>query len=205
MAEDNHDDVVKTNDDVIDSTILDVVMDAALPEEEKMPTTLLELGKQMSRAEAEAIIERNKHRYKKPMKPETIMNLKPMVKGSDRAKEIMAKARKNSDHSKREKKFMTNVIETVLKLSSNDTKFKKAMEEMGFSGKVTQGMEMVFGMVNEAKTNPIAFKEIMDRVEGKQMVSTNVTAKIGVGGIEQLLDVMSGTPSDEDLLEELYD
>ena len=193
-------------EELIEPTVLDVVMDAAIePEEEKMPTNLIELGKGMSRAEAEAIIEKNKHRYKRPVKAEMLMNLKPMVKGSERTKEIMAKARKNSDHSKREKKFMTNVIETVLKLSSNDAKFKKVMQDMGFSGKVTQGMEMVFGMVNEAKSNPIAFKEIMDRVEGKQMVSTNVTAKIGVGGIEQLLDVMNGTPSDEELFEDIYD
>ena len=71
-----------------------------------------------------------------------------------------------SGEVRKEKKIITETLEMLLNTEIQDDEVKEQLEARGVT-EHTELKAMCLGMVKEARKNPTAFKEILDRLEGK--------------------------------------
>jgi hypothetical protein len=91
-------------------------------------------------------------------------NLVPLT--TDKAREIGKLGGLKAGEVKREKKIITETLEMLLNTDIQDDDIKAQLESRGVK-EHTELKAMCLGMVKEARKNPTAFKEILDRLEGK--------------------------------------
>lgn len=103
-------------------------------------------------------------------------NLIPTNKRSkEEARELGTKGGIKSGEVRKDKKIITETLAMLLNSKVVDTDIKAQLEERGITDH-TELKAMCIGMVEQARKNPAAFKEILDRIEGK------VTDKLDVKG-----------------------
>ena len=105
-------------------------------------------------------------------------NLVPQNKRTKKEqREIASKGGIKSGQVRKDKKIITNTLELLLKSEIQDVKIKEELEKRGIVDH-TELKAMCLGMVAEARKNPSAFKEILDRIEGKVTDKLQVDAEI---------------------------
>jgi hypothetical protein len=103
-------------------------------------------------------------------------NLIPVNKRTkEEQREIVSKGGIRSSEVRREKRIITDTLEMLLNSQIQEDEVKDQLEARGVK-EHTELKAMCLGMVKEARKNPTAFKEILDRIEGK------VTDKIEMSG-----------------------
>ena len=94
-------------------------------------------------------------------------NLKPQnTRTKTEQKEIAKKGGIASGEARKEKKIITETLEMLLNTQIQDIDVKEQLDLRGVK-EHTELKAMCLGMVKEARRNPSAFKEILDRLEGK--------------------------------------
>ena len=114
-------------------------------------------------------------------------NLIPLKKGEKRTKEICRKGAYATHKAIRQKKFMSEMLITILNAKSNDEEAIQYLKAAGISGEVTEAAVMTLGIIKTASTNPSAYKEIMDRTEGRVIEEKVVNGNLSLG-VEALLE-----------------
>ena len=96
-----------------------------------------------------------------------IDNLKSLADRTTEEQRIIAKSGGiKSGEVRREKKIITETLEMLLNTTIQDNEIKDQLRARGVT-EHTELKAMCLGMVTEARRNPTAFKEIMERIEGK--------------------------------------
>ena len=102
---------------------------------------------------------------KEPKQIKGIENLKP-VRSEEEARALGKIGGIKSGEVRKEKKIITETLEMLLNTEIQDDEVKEQLEARGIK-EHTELKAMCLGMVKEARKNPTAFKEILDRLEGK--------------------------------------
>ena len=103
-------------------------------------------------------------------------NLKSLAdRTTEEQRAIAVKGGKKSGEVRKEKRIITDTLEMLLNSQIQDDEVKEQLEARGVK-EHTELKAMCLGMVKEARKNPSAFKEILDRIEGK------VTDKVEMSG-----------------------
>jgi uncharacterized protein YjbK len=103
-------------------------------------------------------------------------NLKSLAdRTTEEQRAIAIKGGKKSGEVRKEKRIITDTLEMLLNSQIQDDEVKEQLEARGVK-EHTELKAMCLGMVKEARKNPSAFKEILDRIEGK------VTDKVEMSG-----------------------
>ena len=105
-------------------------------------------------------------------------NLKPFnALTVEEQRNIAVMGGKKSVEVRKEKKIITSTLEMLLKTEIQDEDVKAQLEARGIT-EHTELKAMCLGMVKEARKNPTAFKEILDRLEGKVTDKVEHSGKI---------------------------
>lgn len=103
-------------------------------------------------------------------------NLKSLAdRTTEEQRAIAKKGGQKSGEVRKEKRIITDTLEMLLNTQIQDSEVKEELDKRGVK-EHTELKAMCLGMVNEARKNPSAFREILDRIEGK------VTEKIEMSG-----------------------
>lgn len=97
----------------------------------------------------------------------------------DKQREIATKGGIKSGKVRKDKKIITETLAMLLNSKVVDTDIKAQLEERGITDH-TELKAMCIGMVEQARKNPAAFKEILDRIEGKVTDKLDVSADISI-------------------------
>jgi len=92
-------------------------------------------------------------------------NLIP-VRSTEEARERGRNGGKKSGEARREKKFITDCITKALNAPIQDDETIELLKSMGINDK-TEAMAIAVNMVKAARSDPRAFREILERIEGK--------------------------------------
>jgi len=95
------------------------------------------------------------------------------------AKAMGTKGGIKSGEVRKDKKIITETLALLLNSKVIDPDIKAQLEERGVT-EHTELKAMCIGMVEQARKNPAAFKEILDRIEGKVTDKLDVNADISI-------------------------
>ena len=113
-------------------------------------------------------------------------NLIPTNKRSkEEARELGTKGGIKSGEVRKDKKIITETLALLLNSKVVDVDIKAQLEERGITDH-TELKAMCIGMVEQARKNPAAFKEILDRIEGKVTDKIEHSGELGVKIIDDI-------------------
>lgn len=111
------------------------------------------------------------------------MNDKNLIPVNQRTKseqrEIAQKGAEASTKVRKDKKIITETLAMLLNTQIQDKDIKAELEARGIT-EHTELKAMCLGMAKAAQKNPAAFKEILDRIEGKVTDKLDVNADISI-------------------------
>ena len=103
----------------------------------------------------------------------------------DKQREIATKGGIKSGKVRKDKKIITETLAMLLNSKVVDTDIKAQLEERGITDH-TELKAMCIGMVEQARKNPAAFKEILDRIEGKVTDKIEHSGELGVKIVDDI-------------------
>ena len=100
-------------------------------------------------------------------------------------REIAKKGAEVSNKVRKDKKIITETLALLLNSKVVDPDIKAQLEERGIT-EHTELKAMCIGMVEQARKNPQAFREILDRIEGKVTDKIEHSGTLGVKIVDDI-------------------